>query len=94
MVLKRIGVLSVGRMFGGIYAAGGLLVGAVFALVSVLGATFQGNGNMLPGAGLGVAAVILSPLIYGAIGFIGGAIMAALYNLFAGLFGGIELEIS
>jgi hypothetical protein len=40
----------------------------------------------------GVGAIIFLPLFYGVLGLIGGALGAALYNLFAGLFGGIELE--
>ena len=33
------------------------------------------------------------PLIYGAMGFVGGAIGALIYNLFAKWVGGIELEM-
>ena len=31
--------------------------------------------------------------MYGIIGFIGGAIGALLYNLFAGMVGGVEIEV-
>jgi hypothetical protein len=40
----------------------------------------------------GAGAIILLPLFYGMLGMVMGAIGAALYNLFAGMFGGIELE--
>jgi hypothetical protein len=40
----------------------------------------------------GVGAIVFLPLFYGVLGLIAGAIGAALYNLFAGIFGGIELE--
>lgn len=93
MVLKRIGVLSVGKILGGIYAAMGLLIGALFAMLSIVGASFSEGDQMLPGAGMGIAAVIFIPLIYGVVGFIGGIIMAAFYNVFAGWMGGIELEL-
>jgi hypothetical protein len=33
------------------------------------------------------------PVLYGILGFIGGAILALLYNLFARLAGGFELEL-
>jgi hypothetical protein len=50
------------------------------------------GGGAAFAAMFGVGAIIILPLFYGVIGLIGGAIGAALYNLFAGLFGGIELE--
>ena len=43
-------------------------------------------------AGMGIAAVIVMPIIYGVLGFIGGIISAAMYNLIAGFVGGIEME--
>jgi hypothetical protein len=41
----------------------------------------------------GVGAIVLFPVFYGVLGFIMAAIMAGLYNLFAGLVGGIELDL-
>jgi len=40
----------------------------------------------------GVGAIIFLPIFYGVLGLVAGAIGAALYNLFAGMLGGIELE--
>lgn len=44
------------------------------------------------GTVFGVGAIILFPILYGVMGLIFGAVSAALYNLFAGIVGGIELE--
>ena len=41
----------------------------------------------------GVGAIVVLPIIYGVLGLIGGAIAAALYNLFSGMVGGIELDL-
>jgi len=100
MVIRRIGVWSVARLYGGICAAMGLVFGAIFALIAVLGgmagaATNSGSGPFGSaglGAMFGVGAIIILPLFYGILGLVMGAIGAALYNLFAGMFGGIELE--
>ena len=100
MVIRRIGVWSVSRLYGGICASMGLLIGAVFALISTLGgmagAMRESGAGAFGSAGLGavfgVGAIIILPLFYGVMGLIGGAIGALLYNLFAGMFGGIELE--
>lgn len=92
MVLKNVGVVSCGKMLGAIYVIIGLIIGAIFSLVSLLGAVAVPEGQGLP-AIFGVGAIVLFPLFYGVIGFIGGMIVAALYNLFAGWVGGIELDI-
>lgn len=41
----------------------------------------------------GVGAIIAVPVFYGIMGFIGGIIMAMLYNLTTGLIGGLEIEV-
>ncbi|HEX9365855.1 MAG TPA: hypothetical protein VF921_04465 [Vicinamibacterales bacterium] len=100
MVIRRIGVWSVSRLYGGISATMGLIIGAIFALVATLGGMAgamrdSGSGGFASGglgAMFGVGAIVILPICYGVIGLIGGAIGAALYNLFAGMFGGIELE--
>ena len=45
-------------------------------------------------AGLGFAMALIFPIVYGIIGFIGGAAGAFLYNLAAGWIGGIELDLA
>ena len=99
MVIRRVGVWSVARLYGGISASMGVLIGACFALVGTLGGLAGGMresgggiGAGAMGAMFGVGAIIFLPILYGVIGLVGGAIGAALYNLFAGMFGGIELE--
>jgi hypothetical protein len=46
----------------------------------------------MPFAGIGIAAVFVIPIVYGIFGFIGGMISAVLYNVFAGIVGGIEVH--
>jgi len=91
MILKRVGVLSVGKIMGAIYVVLGLLIGGIVSLFAVLGASFGGR-EALPGIVGGVAAIVLLPIFYGILGFLGGIITAALYNVAARLLGGIELE--
>ncbi len=97
MTLKRVGVLSAGKVSGVLYGLLGLIFGVIFALFSLLGAgiavTQTGESTALFGALFGVGAVIFMPLFYGAMGFIMGIIMAALYNLVAGWVGGVELHL-
>jgi hypothetical protein len=97
MVLKRVGVMSCAKISGAMYALIGLIAGAIFALFSLVGAGFAAaaaeSSSPLLGMLFGVGAIIILPLFYGAIGFVGGLISAALYNWLAGIVGGIELEL-
>jgi hypothetical protein len=94
MVIKRVGVVSVGKMYGAVCAAMGLIIGVLFAAIGSLGSGLAGASgtSVLPFAGMGVAAIIVIPIMYGIFGFIGGVIGGAFYNLFAGMVGGIEIE--
>ena len=94
VVVKKIGVLSAAKMYGAIAAAFGILIGCMFAVAGMIGAGFAPEeGSALFGAMFGVGAIILLPLIYGVMGFVSGAIGAALYNLFAAMVGGVSLEL-
>ncbi len=96
MVLKSIGVLSCGKVMGALYAAMGLIVGAIMSLISLVGAVAAQHGqggNAIAPLLFGVGAVIFVPILYGIMGFIGGIIMAAIYNVVAGLVGGLELDL-
>lgn len=93
-MIKAVGVLSVGKVMGFLYGAMGVIVVPFFLLFSALGAL----SGEAPAAGLSlVMAIVLTlflPVFYGVIGFIGGVIIAFLYNLIAAKLGGIEVELS
>lgn len=93
MVIKRIGVWSAAKLYAAIMGAMGLLIGLMFAAVSLVGGAAAGMEEAGVFAGLfGVGAIIIAPIFYGVMGLIGGAIGALLYNLFAGLVGGLEVD--
>ena len=41
---------------------------------------------------VGLASLVVLPLLYWLVGFVLGAILAMLYNITAGWFGGVEIE--
>lgn len=90
--IKSLGVLSVGKIMGILYALMGLLVAPVFLLFSAIGA-LAGQKESQMGLVFAVIFTIFVPIFYGGIGFIGGVIMAFLYNLIASRLGGIEIEL-
>ena len=89
--VKRLGVLSVANIFGILYAIFGIFAGLFIAIFSILVPAFEG-GDIFP-YGLGFLSIIVFPIFYGALGWIGGIISAALYNLVARWIGSIQVEI-
>ena len=98
MVLARIGIGSAAKIGGLLYAVLGLITGCIFALISMASAGFaaaadSGNLPAWLGAMFGVGAIVLFPILYGILGIAIGTVAAALYNLFAGMVGGLELDL-
>ena len=94
--VKRFGVLSVATISGILYAIGGLVVGLFMALLAAIMSAIDPmmSSDFTPfGWVFGGFAIIISPVFYGVLGFIGGIICAALYNLFAKWVGGIKVEL-
>jgi hypothetical protein len=92
MTIKRIDPRSLSRVLGVLYAILGLIAGVIFALASLAGAGFSDSMPFGFGALFGVVGLVLWPVLYACIGWIGGWIVAVLYNWVAGRFGGIVLE--
>lgn len=92
MILKRVGVFSVVKIMACMYFVFGLIGGAFFSFASIVGASLGNREQRWGGVLFGVLAIVFLPLIYAALGALGGAIMAGLYNLLAHFVGGIELE--
>jgi hypothetical protein len=91
-VLKSVGVMSVAKIMGLIYACMGAIFIPFFLLFGLVGSL--ANQDKFPFAGLfGFGLAILLPFLYGLMGFIMGAISALLYNLLARWVGGFELEL-
>jgi hypothetical protein len=93
MVIRRVAPLSCAKIAALMYMLIGLVIGAVFSLVALAGSAFGGGENAGLGAIFGIGAVILLPIFYGCLGFVMTAVMALLYNLFAGIVGGVNVEV-
>jgi hypothetical protein len=91
-IVKSVGVLSVAKIMGLIYACMGLIFAPFFLLMGLLGSALGQQNSPLAGI-FGVGFAVLMPVLYGVIGFIAGLIGALLYNLFARWVGGFELQL-
>ncbi len=91
-IIKSVGVLSVAKIMGAVYGVGGLLFLPIFLLVGLVSSIVGGRDHPF-GALAGLAMGIMYPILCGVMGFLTGAIGAALYNLAAKWIGGIQLEL-
>jgi hypothetical protein len=90
--LAHVSPLQLGITLGLIYAIISLvIIVPIFLLISLIGVTgaARPGGAALPAIFSGIFLLFL-PIIYGVLGFIGGVIMAFVYNLTAKWTGGIE----
>ncbi len=95
MVIKRIGPLSLAKISGTLYALLGLFAGAIFSMIAMVGG-FGADSSERSGFGvlIGAGAIVLFPILYGAVGFVVSLLAALLYNALAGFVGGIEIDVS
>lgn len=95
MKLKKLGIGSVGKTALFIYGLLGLLIGAIFSLISLVGVAFAAGQDDPAWMGMlfGVGAIVILPLFYGVLGAIVWMIGAAIYNLSTRWTGGIEVDL-
>ena len=98
--IRKLGILSVAKIYAVMMFVLSLLISIPYGLIiMIFGVAMLGQGGdagMLGGGGsilIGLFIMIGIPIFYGIMGFIGGAISSLLYNLFAGMVGGIEIEV-
>jgi hypothetical protein len=94
MVIKRIDPLSCAKIVATLYAIMGLVMGAFFSLIALAGGfASDRSGAAGLGALIGVGAIVTFPILYGCVTFVVTIIGAWLYNVMAGLLGGIEMDV-
>ena len=100
MVIKRFGIFSAAKIYAVVMAGLGLLIGIPLGLLMIIfgaaimsssGREAAAGGTM--GIGLGLFYMIGLPIMYGVLGFVVGAIGAAIYNVAARTIGGLEMEL-
>ena len=98
--LRRLDPVSLAKVMAMGYALIGLIAGAIIALLSFagvgLGAAMAEHGgaeSSLIAAALGVGAIIILPLFYAVMGFIGGLIAGLVFNVALRWAGGLQLDL-
>jgi hypothetical protein len=94
MVIKRVGPLSCAKVAAALYVIVGVVIGSFISLGSMAGGMVSDEPWIAGmGAAIGIAAIIVLPIVYGCLGFMATLIGAWLYNIAAGIMGGIEIDV-
>jgi hypothetical protein len=100
MVIRRVAPFSCAKIAAVLYAVAGLILGGIFSLVALAGgfatsafAADPSRRGLAPFFGVGALSVVLFPILYGVMGFVGALIAAWLYNTAAGVVGGIRIDV-
>lgn len=107
MTIKQIGVLSLAKFMGILYAGLGLIFGIFASLISIFGAVlgrliaenagFRNIFGASQGSTIsmlfGIGAIITFPIFYGILGFIAGLIVGFIANIALRISGGLELKV-
>jgi hypothetical protein len=87
--IRRISPLSAAKIAGVLYGIMGLLFIPLFLVIRTFAP--EAETGMI-GFGSGIA-IFIVPVVYACLGFVFTFIAAALYNLIAGIVGGLEVEL-
>jgi hypothetical protein len=91
--IQSVGVFSLAKISGLTYAVFGLLLSPILLAFGLLQQVL-GRGEVRgPGVAGAIVLAFLVPVLYGVMGFVGGALAAFLYNLLANWVGGIQIEL-
>jgi hypothetical protein len=98
LTIRRFDIVRTANMVAATYVAIGLVIGLIilpFALLALLAGSRAGNGGAA-GAGLiaGVFFYAVAIVFYAVVGWVFGAILAAVYNFVAGRIGGLRFDVS
>lgn len=102
MTIRRFSVLSIAKMQSLLMGVIGLIIGVLYGLIFIflgaaataIGARSDGpNIGGLPSIAIGLILMIAIPIFYAILGFIVGCIWALVYNVAAGVVGGIKFEL-
>ncbi|WAC05584.1 MAG: hypothetical protein OS112_02860 [Methanoregula sp.] len=89
--IKSIDIMSWAK----IHALFGIVFGLFYGIMFALMGAAVGLSKGMPGfEAFGFLTIVIFPIVFAIFGFICGAIMAFLYNFFAGKMGGIQIELA
>ena len=91
--LKRLDVISVGKIMGMVYGLLAVLLSPLFLIMMIAGVFSQDKDAAVISGIVGIMLAVAIPFVYGAMAFVVGCIVALIYNFAAGRVGGVRFEL-
>jgi hypothetical protein len=91
--IQRVGVAQLAKVLGVLYFLMGIVFVVIMLLVSRGMAGAAGAAFPAFGYGGGIGMMLVMPLLYAFFGVVFGALSAGLYNVVAGMLGGVEIDL-
>jgi len=91
--LKRLDVISAGKIMGMVYGLLAVLFSPLFLVMMIARVFSQDKGSAVVSGMVGLVFAIAMPFFYGGIAFLIGCIGALIYNFVAGRMGGLKFEL-
>lgn len=91
ITIKKFGVMSLAKVMAALYMFMGFIFGAIMTIFSLFAAGSSEAAQM--GVLFGIGAIIVFPIIYGVMGFVGGLLMGWMFNFVAPKVGGLTLHV-
>ncbi len=91
--LRNINPIRCALVSGVLYALLGVILALFFAPIMSIMTAYMPHGTARTAGGFSMGTLILVPIFYAVLGFIGGLITAFFYNLVARWTGGIEVTL-
>jgi len=98
ITVTKVGVLSIGKLLGTVNLIVGLAIGLIGGIAGTVAYLSAGSYDFFEGL-LGVLAIVLTavilyPLVWFALGWLYGVLVAFIFNVVVGVSGGVELTVS
>ena len=93
MIIRRIGIRSLANIVAAVYVVFGFFAGAILTLVALSGSDPSGSSDAMAKAFLSPLAILVMPLLYVVLGYLGGAVVGWVFNQAAAAWGGLEIEV-
>ena len=97
VVVRKVGISSLGKLVGTVQAIVGLAIGIVASIVGTDSVVSNNENslitNILLSIGVVLVGVVVYPLVAFLIGWLYGALVAVVLNVVVGISGGLELTV-
>ncbi len=93
MIIRKVGIRSLANIVALVYVVFGFFAGAILTLVSLAGAGLGESSDAVAKATFGPAAIVVLPILYGVLGYLGAAIAGWVFNYAAAARGGLRIDI-